>query len=78
MKGVRPEWHCRFVNTKENVELWSLQLCSQDRAWLLHERVAVTTTFEYTRFDTAGAVRHFALRDELQENAAVNRDFRGG
>jgi hypothetical protein len=38
---------------------------------LLHERVAVTTTFEYTRFDTAGAVRHFALRDELQEKAAV-------
>ena len=39
------------------------EFCSQDGAWLLHEFVAVTSTFEYAWFNPAGAIGDFASGD---------------
>jgi hypothetical protein len=49
------------------VEDWLLftvcQSCAEDGARLLHEFVAVPSALEHPRFDAAGPVGNFAVRD---------------
>ena len=50
------------------------QLFSEDVTGLLHEFVAVTAAFEFSRFDAVG---DFALGDLLQQLAAVGFELSG-
>jgi hypothetical protein len=57
----------RMALSRLEVECWLLvtvfQACAEDGARLLHEFVTVPSPLEYSRFDAAGAVGDFAVRD---------------